>query len=121
MLSVTVTTSSNHLPFSVLNSGEKKRVTWDHVWKVWQLTHLWKCGVWLKIAAQVGVSAQECCHDEFAKYQTNIFLVIYGKLHYDGIFILLNNNGGLKFHLVECIQTVKYLLGGGGGGWAKNK
>jgi len=63
-----------------------------------------------KNCCKVGVSAQACCHDEIATHQTNIFLVIYGKLHHDGIFILLNNNGGLESHLVECIHAVKYLL-----------
>jgi len=105
MLSVTVTKSSNHLPFRVLNSGEEKRITWDHVWKVWRLPHLWKSGVWLKIAAQVGVSAQACCHEEFATHQTNIFLVINGKLHHDSILILLNKNGGLTFSVLYLNTT----------------
>jgi hypothetical protein len=63
-----------------------------------------------KIAAQVGLGAQASCLDELATHQTNIFLVIYGKLHHEGILILLNNNKGLKFHLVEGIHAAKYLL-----------
>jgi hypothetical protein len=35
------------------------------------------CGVWLKIAVQVGPNAPVHCHNEFAMQKTAIFLVLY--------------------------------------------
>lgn len=36
-----------------------------------------ECGIWLKIAVQVGRNAQVHCHDEFAMQETAIFLVVH--------------------------------------------
>jgi hypothetical protein len=42
----------------VLNSGKEENGTWDHVWGVWVLTHLWDvfsgyncCTTWVKCAS----------------------------------------------------------------------
>jgi hypothetical protein len=64
----------------------------------------------VKTPAQIGPSAQVCCHDEFATHQTTIFLVTDGKVHNEDVLILLNKNSGLQLHLVECIHAAQYLL-----------
>lgn len=49
-----------------------------------------KCGVWLKATAKFGPIALVHCHDKFAIHQTASILVIYGKLHYGDIIVLLS-------------------------------
>ena len=62
-----------------------------------------ECGVWLKVAAQVGLVAQVRC-DEFLMHQTAVILV---KVLVNGLAlwnILIVVSCGLRFGLVEYID-----------------
>ena len=69
-----------------------------------------ECGVWLKIAAQVGLSANVCSHDAFAKHQIVFVSIVYGKQHDRDALVLLNKKTGLKYGHVECIHDAQYHL-----------
>jgi hypothetical protein len=67
-------------------------------------------GVWLKIAAQFGLSAIVCSHDAFAMHQTAFVSIVYGKLHDRDVLVLLNKKAGLQYGHVECIYDAQYCL-----------
>jgi len=69
-----------------------------------------ECGVWLKIAAQVGLSATVCSHDVFAMHQTAFVSIVYGTLHDRDALVLLNKKAGLQYGHVECIRNAQYCL-----------
>jgi hypothetical protein len=68
-----------------------------------------ECGVWLKLAAEVGPSVPIPCCVEFAMHQTVIFLVVYGELHHEDLLGHLSKNVGLQFGHVECILGAQCL------------
>jgi hypothetical protein len=51
------------------------------------------------VAAQVEPSVLVCCDDEFATQLIAIFFVIYSKLHYEDILILLNKSASFAVWL----------------------
>jgi hypothetical protein len=64
---------------------------------------------WLKIAAQVGLSALVHCYDELAMHQTAVCFIVYSDLHHGNVLVLLNKNAGLELGLLGCIRGAQYL------------
>ena len=71
-----------------------------------------ECGVWLKIAAHIGLMVPVSCHDEFSMHQISIFLVINGKLHnlstskYKFFFTFWSHGACLWCTILSCFKKV---------------